>query len=105
MPVWVIKSTTLHNVSQPLSWELQITIYGYQLDVQTKINHLFYVDDLSLYGTRNNQLNGILNTVNMVFDDITMEFGPDKSAKATLLRGKKLAAEGIPLNDDQVIQD
>ena len=32
----------------PLSQELQKTGYGYQLDEQTKINHLFYVDDLKL---------------------------------------------------------
>ena len=35
----------------PLSQELQKTGYGYQLDEQTKISHLFYVDDLKLYGT------------------------------------------------------
>ena len=38
----------------PLSWELQKTGCGYQLDEQTKINHLLYVDDLKLYGTSNN---------------------------------------------------
>ena len=32
----------------PISQELQMTGYGYQLDEQTKINHLFYVDDLKL---------------------------------------------------------
>ena len=40
----------------PLSRELQKTGYGYQLGEQSKINHLFYVDDLKLYGTNNNQL-------------------------------------------------
>ena len=35
----------------PLSQELLNTGYGYQLVEQTKINHLFYVDDLKLYGT------------------------------------------------------
>ena len=34
-----------------------------------------------------------------------MEFGLDKCAKASFKRGKKVAAEGIPLNDNQVIQD
>ena len=47
----------------PLSQELQKTGYGYQLDEQTKINHLFYVDDLKLYGTSDNQLTGLINTV------------------------------------------
>ena len=43
----------------PLSREIQKTGYGYQLDKQTKINHLFYVDDLKLYGISDNQLNGL----------------------------------------------
>ena len=47
-------STTFHHVPKPLSQELLKTGYGYQLDEQTKINHLFYVDGLKLYGTSNN---------------------------------------------------
>ena len=53
-----------------LSQELQKTGYGYQLDEQTKINHLFYVDDLKLYGTSDNQLTVLINTVKNVSDDI-----------------------------------
>ena len=89
----------------PLSQELQKTRYGYQLDEQTKINHLFYVDDLKLYATSDNQLTGLMNTVKNVSDEIKMEFALDKCAKASLKRGKKVAAEAIPLNDSQVIQD
>ena len=89
----------------PLSKELQNTGYGYQLDEQTKINHLFYVDDLKLYGTSDNQLTGLINTVKNVSDDIKMEFGLDKCANPSFKRGKKVSAEGIPLNDNQVIQD
>ena len=88
----------------PLSQELQNTGYGYQLDKQTKINHLFYVDDLKLYGTSDN-LTGLINTVKNISDDIKMEFGLDKCAKASFKRGMKVSAEGIPLNDNQVIQD
>ena len=89
----------------PLSQELQKTGYGYQLDEQTKINHLFYVDGLKLYGTSDNQLTRLINTVKNVSDNINMEFGLDKYAKASFKRGKKVSAEGIPLNDNQVIQD
>ena len=88
----------------PLSRELQKTRYGYQLDKQTKINHLFYVDDLKLYGTNDSQLNGLINTVKKVSDDIQMEFGLDKCAKATFKRGMKPSAEWMTLNDNQVIQ-
>ena len=34
-----------------------------------------------------------------------MEFGLDKCAKASFKRFKKVSAKGIPLNDNQVIQD
>ena len=40
-----------------------------------------------------------------VLEDIKIKFGLDKCAKASFKRGKKVSAEGIPLNDNQVIQD
>ena len=46
-----------------LSREPQKTVYGYQLDEQTKICHLFYVDYLKLYGTDDKQLNGLVKAV------------------------------------------
>ena len=63
------------------------------------------MDDLKLYGTSDSQLNGLISTVKKVSDDIQMEFGLDKCAKATFKRGKKVSAEGILLNDHQLIQD
>ena len=75
------------------------------MNKQTTINHLFYVDDLKLYGTSDNQPPGLINTVKNASDDTKMEFGLDKCAKASFKRGKTVAAEGIPLNDNQVIQD
>ena len=89
----------------PFSQELQKTRYRYLLDEQTKINHLVYVDDLKLYGTSDNQLTGQINTVKNVSEDIKMEFGLDKCPKAPFKRGKNISAKGIPLNDNQVIQD
>ena len=89
----------------PLSKELQKTGYGYQLDEQTKINHLFYVDDLKLYGTSDNQLTGLINTVKNVSDDIKMEFGLTSVQRHHSREARKFSAEGIPLNDNKVIQD
>ena len=63
------------------------------------------MDDLKLYGTSDNQLDGLISTVKKVSDDIQMEFGLDKCAKATVKRGKKVSAEGTLLNNHQVIQD
>ena len=75
------------------------------MDEQIKINHLFYVDDLKMYRTSDKILTGLINTVKNILDDIKMEFGFDKCTKASFKRGKKISAEGIPLNDNQVIQD
>ena len=66
---------------------------------------MFYVDDLKIYGTRDNQQTGLINTVKNVLHDIKIEFGLDKCAKASFKTGKNVSAEGIPLNDNQVIQD
>ena len=63
------------------------------------------MDNLKLYGTNDNQLNGLISTVKKVLDDIQMEFGLDKYVKATFKRGKKVSAEGILVNDHQLIQD
>ena len=66
---------------------------------------MFYVDDLKLYGTSDNQLIRLINTVKNVSDDIKMEFGLGKCAKVSFKRGKKVSAEGIPPNNNQMIQD
>ena len=58
-----------------------------------------------MYRTSDNQLTGLIKTVKNVSDDIKMKFGLDKCAKASFKTGKKVSAEGIPLNDNQVIQD
>ena len=44
--------------------------------------HLFYVDELKLFGTNDSQLTRLVNTVKKVSDDIKIEFGLDKCAKA-----------------------
>ena len=76
--------------SKPLSIELNKIKYGYQLDKQNKMKHLFYVDDLKLYGTNDNQLTGVINTVKCILDDTKMEFGLNKCPVVTFRRGKKV---------------
>ena len=48
---------------------------------EEKINHLFYMDDLKLYGKNDKELDGLLRTVKKFSDDIGMEFGLDKCAR------------------------
>ena len=53
--------------------------------------------------TNNNNNNN--NKVKNVSEDVKMEFGLDKCANTSSKRGKKVLAEAILLNDNQVIQD
>ena len=56
-----------------LSYELNNTGYGYNI-YEEKINHLFSMDDLKLYGKNDYELEGLLRTVKKLSDDIGMTF-------------------------------
>jgi len=88
----------------PLSTMLNIEGCGYKIRGH-KINHLFYMDDLKLYGKDDRDLEKLLVTVKTFTDDIKMEFGLDKCAKATFLRGKLTKTSDIVLDDENIIQE
>ena len=72
----------------PLSTLLYETGYGYETKAGKKVNHLLYMDDLKTFAKKNNEQTGILNTVKKFSDDINMDFGLEKCAKATFIKGK-----------------
>ena len=88
----------------PLSRLLNATGYGYKIS-NKKINHLFYIDDLKLYACNDYELEGLLKTVKTFSDDIGMEFGLDKCAKATFKRGQLESADNVVLDDELVIKE
>ena len=88
----------------PLSLELNNSGYGYKIG-NDKFSHLFYMDDLKLYGKDDNEIEGLLRIVKGFSDDIGMEFGLDKCAKATFRKGKLRKKDNIILNDVTVIKD
>ena len=88
----------------PLLYESNDTGYGYKIG-EEKINHLFYMDDLKLYEKNDKELDGLLRTVNKFSDDIGMEFGLDKCAKATFIRGRLTSMSEIKLNEDTSIKE
>ena len=68
--------------------------------MEKTINHLFYMDDLKHYAQNDGELEGLSKTVKAFSDDIGMEFGLDKCAKATFKREKLVTPENI--SDDTV---
>ena len=79
----------------PLSKELNRTSYGYRITTghgetakRQLISHLLYMDDLKLYGTNSDQLDGLLLTVCTFTDDIQMKFGLDTCAVAHFVNGR-----------------
>ena len=63
------------------------------------------MDDLKLYGENNKELDRLLCTVKKFSDDIGMEFGLDKRAKATFIRGRLTSTSDIILNEDTSIRE
>ena len=88
----------------PLSNELNNPGYGYKIFDRT-INQLFYMDNLKLFTKNDQDLEGLLNTVKEFSNDIGMEFGLDKCAKAPFIRGKLQKTSSINLDIDTAIRD
>ena len=63
------------------------------------------MDDLKLFAKNDQQLQDLLNIVKQLSDNIRMEFGLDKCAKATSFRGKLLKAKNITLDTITIVKE
>ena len=63
------------------------------------------MDDLRTYAKNDSEQKGLLHTVKTFSDDIKMEFGLDKFAKATFKRGKLTSSENIQIDINTTIQN
>ena len=68
-----------------------------------KVNHLFFKDDLKLYGKNDKEIDSLIKTVWQCSEDIKMEFGILICAVVTLQREKKTRWEGIQLPNGEEI--
>ena len=82
-----LSSLLFYLALEPLSSLLNSTKHGYEIK-KRKINHLFCMDDLKAYAMNDEQLKKLLDIIKIFSDDIKMEFGLDKCAKATFFKGK-----------------
>ena len=89
----------------PLSMELNRSGYGYKLNNNKKISHLFYMDDLKLFCKDDSELEGLLKIVKSFSDDIGMEFGLSKCAKASFKRGRKVKTNNLDIDNSTLIRE
>ena len=63
------------------------------------------MDDFTLYAQNHDGLDELIHKVKQFRDNIKMEFGPDKCAKASFVRGLLQHSSRIQLNGDAIIRD
>ena len=63
------------------------TNYGYRLSKDTPINHLLFMDDLKLYGKTECELQSLVHAVQIISNDIGMEFGMGKCSTVCIKKG------------------
>ena len=68
-----------------------------------KINHLLFMDDLKLYGKSENEIKGLVSTVEVFSQDIGMEFDIKKCGVIIMNRGKVKSTDGIELPSGEKI--
>ena len=88
----------------PLSSLLSSNKFGFKIENDI-INHLLYMDDLKLYGKSEKEIDALVNTVRIFSEDINMNFGLQKCAKVTIIRGKKAPGNYISLPDGREIKN
>ena len=88
----------------PLSSLLNESNCGYKIS-NANMTHLFYMDDLKTYAKSEEDQKSLLKIVKGFSDDIRMEFGLDKCAKAAFKRGRLAKTKNIELDVGTTIQD
>lgn len=63
--------------------------YSFQM-ARRKFNHLLFMGNLKLYGSNQNEIDGLVRTVKIVTKDIGMKFDIDKYGVLALKREEKL---------------
>ena len=81
----------------PLTHVLRKTKARYTFGGGEKINHLLFMDDLELYGKSENEIKGLMSTVEVFSQDIGMEFGIKKCGVIIMNRGKVNSTDEIEL--------
>ena len=89
----------------PLTHVLHKANERYTLGGGEKINHLLFMDDLKLYGKSENEIKGLVSTVEDFSQDIGMEFGIKKCGVIIMNRGKVKSTDEIELPSGEKIRE
>ena len=93
----------------PLSRILNRMNTGYNLNKRQQepsiVNHLLYMDDLKLYNSKEKSLKDQLTAVLQFSHDINMEFGINKCAKISIIRGKHNPSQEIQIDQNTSIKE
>ena len=82
----------------PLIQILRKVKSGYALENGEKLNHFLFMDDLNISANSEREINGLVSTVQILSNDIGMEFGIKKCGVLVLKRGKAMSSEGVGEN-------
>ena len=77
----------LQHPNDPLTTILRNVKMGYTLD-GSKINHLFFMDDIQFFANYENEINSPVSTVNLISQDISMQVGVKKCDIVAMKHGK-----------------
>jgi hypothetical protein len=90
----------------PISTIIRRMKKGYEMDKgKDMITHLLYMDDLKLYTKSEESMTSVINTVQMISEDIGMTFGLDKCGKVVMKRGKLTDGHDLILSDGKRIKE
>ena len=89
----------------PLSMILDQSSKGYKIsNSSTRLNHLVYMDDVKLYGKSQQEIESLVHTVNIFFDDLCMQIGVNQCNIVAMGRGCFIQSDGIVLSSGDIIQ-
>ena len=90
----------------PLTWFLRRAKAGYEWgNTRSKLNHLLFMDDLTFFAKSKNQIDPMVQTVDILSEDIGMQYGIKKCGVLIMERVKVIRADGIRLPDGQHMKD
>ena len=89
----------------PLTQILRKVKSGYTLKNGEKLNHLLLMDDLKIYAKSEREINGLVSIIQILSNDIGMEFGIKKCGVLVLKRGKVVSPERVEMPGGEKIKE